>query len=143
MLDCIYFAVCEAYIELFTSHIGYGGLVYILVLCQKKHTKFHIYQFRSSKNRPLKWLRNNSLKNIGFQLNIYWKKLFAPECFVRFIIGGCFCSEYCILQGNLKSDNLQRICLLRQRKLKIRILLTQTNNVYHCLCAFTVGHYLF
>lgn len=23
----------------------------------------------------------------------------------RFIIGGCFCSEYCIFQGNLKSDN--------------------------------------
>lgn len=38
---------------------------------------------------------------------------------------------------------VQRICLLRQRKLKIRILLTQTNNVYHCLCVFTVGHYLF
>lgn len=35
MLDCIYFAVCEAYIGLFTSHIGYGGLVYILMLCQK------------------------------------------------------------------------------------------------------------
>lgn len=35
------------------------------------------------------------------------------------------------------------MCLLRQRELRIRILLTQTNKVDHCLCVFTVGHYLF